>query len=110
MKATFFVAGVDKLKPFSFLYYQKDWKCTYFRSKDNVEIDLVIERPGQPTLLIEIKSKTRITTDDLRHLKLVAPDISPSETLCLSNDPIAKIIDEVNCIYWENGLQKIIKE
>ena len=91
-------------------YYQKDWKCTYFRSKDNVEIDLVIERPGQPTLLIEIKSKTRITTDDLRHLKLVAPDISRSEPLCLSNDPIAKIIDGVTCIYWKNGLQKIFKE
>ncbi|MBF0432688.1 MAG: DUF4143 domain-containing protein [Fibrobacteria bacterium] len=69
----FIINDINRLN----LYYQKDWKCTYFRSKDNVEIDLVIERPGQSTLLIEIKSKTKITPDDIRHLKLIAPDISP---------------------------------
>jgi predicted AAA+ superfamily ATPase len=89
------------------LYYQKDWKCTYFRSKDNVEVDLVIERPGKSTLLIEIKSKAMITPEDIRHLKLIAPDITPSESLCLSQDTVAKIIDGVSCTHWQKGLQKI---
>ncbi|MBK7962793.1 MAG: ATP-binding protein [Bdellovibrionales bacterium] len=55
-------------------YLKLDFKMSYLRTKDDLEIDLIIERPGAPDLLIEIKSTTRVTQDDARQLNLVIKD------------------------------------
>lgn len=55
-------------------YLKLDFKMSYLRTKDDLEIDLIIERPGAPDLLVEIKSTTRVTQDDARQLNLVIKD------------------------------------
>ena len=40
-------------------YRFPDWRLSYLRTGAGVEIDLVIERPGMPEALIEIKSSER---------------------------------------------------
>lgn len=45
-------------------YQRKDWKFSYLRTKDDVEIDLIIERPGDVPILIEIKSKKKVSASD----------------------------------------------
>ncbi len=88
-------------------YNEKDFTLSYLRTKDGIEIDLVIERPGLPRALVEIKSTQRIGPDDIRSLKRIASDISHSTPYCFSLDPTPQIIDNVVCLPWQKGLQEI---
>ncbi len=88
-------------------YYRKDWRLSYLRTRDDAEIDLIIERPGLPRALIEIKSKDRVTEGDTAHLNRFAPDIQKAEAYCLSRDPVKKRIGATICLPWEEGLREL---
>ena len=88
-------------------YGKKDYRFSYLRTKDGVEVDLIIERPGRKRALIEIKSTERVGPEDIRALKRLSPDIPNSEAFCLSLDPVAKTIDGVRCFPWPQGLQAL---
>jgi len=84
-----------------------DYELSYLKTYGDAEIDLIIERPGLPRALIEIKSKIHISEEDIRHLQSLGPDISNSESFCLSNDPNAKRIGSVTCLPWSIGLTEL---
>lgn len=88
-------------------YARRDWRYSYLRTKDDVEIDLVIERPGMPRALVEVKSTDRIRSEDVRALKRLHPDISNSEAFCLSRDPHPKTVDGISCLPWQDGLTEL---
>lgn len=88
-------------------YNQKDFKFSYFLSKDGGEIDLVIDRPGQPTALVEIKSSQRTDEFKTRYLRSLAPSLDKSESFCLSLDPHERIQDGVNYLPWQKGLVEL---
>ena len=88
-------------------YAGLDYELSYLRTHDDAEIDLILERPGLPRALIEIKSTVQVTRDHLRHVAQFAKDISNSESFCLSRDPHAKKIDGVHCLHWERGLEEL---
>lgn len=88
-------------------YLKKDWRLSYLRTKDDAEIDLVIERPGQKTALIEIKSKSRIDPTDVSGLARLASDFPKSEAFCFSQDLRPKVINGVSCIDWRRGMVEI---
>jgi predicted AAA+ superfamily ATPase len=91
-------------------YKKPDWKISYLKSGDDAEIDLIIERPGEKTVLIEIKSTNN--TNELDEQKLVgfkklSAAIENSITFLVSQDPIEKKQDHVHYLYWENLFSKI---
>ncbi|MGH7798763.1 MAG: ATP-binding protein [Candidatus Binatia bacterium] len=88
-------------------YAKKDYRLSYLRTKDGVEIDLVIERPSLKRALVEIKSTERVADDDLRSLIHLGKDVTNSEAFCLSRDPNAKKIGAVSCFPWQQGLIEI---
>ncbi len=88
-------------------YGQKDYELSYLRTYDDAEIDLIIERPGLPRALIEIKSKIHIDQRDVRHLCSLGNKISNRELFCFSRDPHPKKIEGVSCLPWEQGLKEI---
>ena len=71
-------------------YGKKDYRLSYHRAKDGVEIDVIIERPGIKRALVKIKSTERITDEDIRSLLILGKDVPNSEAICLSRDPTAK--------------------
>ena len=71
-------------------YSRKSWKYFYLLTKDGAEIDLIIDRPGESTLCIEIKSSEQITESNVRSLIRLGSDIPKSKLYCLSRDPIRK--------------------
>jgi uncharacterized protein len=80
-------------------YFKKDYKFSYLRTKDGLEIDLVVERPGQPDLLVEIKSTDQVTRDDLGSLLRIIKDWDrPVEAEIWSRDPKPKVIEGVRCL------------
>jgi predicted AAA+ superfamily ATPase len=88
-------------------YKQKDYQFFYLRTKDDAEIDLVIDRPGMPTALVEIKSTKRIDERDTRSLEKFIADMPRSEAFILSTDPVAKRIGHVRAFPWQQGLAEL---
>ena len=88
-------------------YLKKDFRFSYLRTKDGAEVDLVIDRPGQPTILMEIKSSEKVDHTDLRHLKMFMRDIPNSKAVCLSQEPLPRIVDGIAIFPWEDGLAEI---
>lgn len=88
-------------------YGKRDYRLSYIRTKDGVEIDVIIERPAMKRALVEIKSTERVTEDDVRALNSLGKDLANSEAFCLSLDPTPKRIGRALCLPWQRGLQEI---
>ena len=83
-------------------YLNLDWQLYYLMTKDNVEIDLIIDRPGKPTWPIEIKSSDHITEDSIRTISKITPAFDgPAKAFCLSQDLNEKEILGVHCQHWK---------
>lgn len=85
-------------------YHRKDFQFSYFMTQDGVEIDLVVERPGQPLLFIEIKSKTDVQERDIKELAFLKSSFLEAEMVCFSQDKRSKIIHNISVVPWQEGL------
>ncbi len=88
-------------------YFRPDWRFSYLRTKDDAEIDLIIDRPAQPRALIEIKSTQTVTEQDTAVVGRFQRDLAGSEAYCLSLDAVPKLIDKVICLPWQEGLARL---
>ena len=88
-------------------YLKPDWRCSYLRTKDGAEIDLIIDRPGLPHALIEIKSTINAGERDVATLNRFSNAFSSAELFCISRDPHEKKIGYVWCFPFKIALQKI---
>ena len=86
-------------------YRQNDYRFSYLRTKDKAEVDLVVERPGKTTALVEIESTDRVDERDTGPLERLARDFPNSEAFVFSRDPAAKAIDTVRAVPWQEGLR-----
>lgn len=89
-------------------YLSPDTQMTYIQTKDGVEVDLVLEVPGKPLRLIEIKSTNFVTENHVSALDRIAADLPGSEAYCLSQDQRAKKIKSVTCLPWQDGIKEIL--
>lgn len=86
-------------------YFNSEFKFSYLRTGADVEVDLVVERPGQPLLLIEIKSTHHVNEADLNSLKGIADDLEGCEAVCFANVRRSKKIGNITVYPWEKGIQ-----
>ncbi len=87
-------------------YFFPEFRFSYIHTKDYAEIDLVVERPGQPLLCIEIKSSSSIAEDDLSKFASLVKDLPNSEAICLCNERTAKRYGNITVLPWKDGLRK----
>lgn len=87
-------------------YYFPEYRFSYVKTRDDVEIDLVVERPGKKLLCIEIKSTDNIREDRLTSFANLVKDIPNSEAICISQEPRAKKIGEILVLPWRSALEK----
>ncbi len=88
-------------------YFRKRFKLSYLKTKDGLEIDLIVQRPGKKDLLAEIKSSSEIREDHskaLRRLSEAWP--RPFEAQVWSRDPQRQKIRHVLCLHWREALKK----
>ncbi|MBN8537334.1 MAG: ATP-binding protein [Deltaproteobacteria bacterium] len=89
-------------------YKRLDWEFSYLRTKDDVEIDLIVIRPGDKKLLIEIKSKDQVCSEDANSLEKLGPDIDPkAERLLLSRDKLEQKFGKTRAIHWQLALKEL---
>lgn len=87
-------------------YYQTEFKFSYLMTGGGAEVDLVVERPGKSTLLVEIKSNTQVRAEDLSSLQKIATDMGNCEAVCFANEIRLKKIGQVMVYPWQTGIAK----
>jgi predicted AAA+ superfamily ATPase len=88
-------------------YARKDWRFFYYQTREGYEVDLVIERPGQPLLLVELKSKLKVTAEDCAVIERIAPEIDPTaERVLLSLDKTSQSFGKTSAMHWQEFLDK----
>ena len=88
-------------------YRYPDWRLSYLQTGAGAEIDLLIDRPGTATVLIEIKSSTRVDDRDARNLARFTGDFADPLALCVSRDPARLKINGVLCVHWREALEEL---
>ena len=76
------------------------------RTKEGVEIDLIVERPGQSLLCIEIKSSQQISKHDIVAFLRISTEFKEAEMICLCNEEFPKKIRHVTVLPWRMALKK----
>ncbi len=89
-------------------YTGTPFDLSYLRTSGGLEIDLIIERPNMPVTLIEIKSATALSREDVRPLQQIMNDLPDSLAFCLSMDRKHRKIGDVYCLPWHDGIGKIV--
>lgn len=91
-------------------YLEKRFKFAYLRTKDNLEIDLIISTPDKKTYLIKIKSKDLINKEDTNALNKIANSFEGTpKPILVSNQKQESLINEVLCLHWTTALDFIFK-
>jgi uncharacterized protein len=90
-------------------YFQNDYKFSFILSKDGVEIDLVVERPAQQTVLVEIKSATTVQEKHLKNLIVYSSELKNSLAYCLCREETPRIVCGVEIFPWQLGIRKILE-
>jgi predicted AAA+ superfamily ATPase len=88
-------------------YFQSEYRFYYLRTKDDAEIDLIVERPGLPLLAIEIKSASSVSRQDLRRFEAIASELDDCEAICLCNETYAKRYDQLLVLPWREGILQL---
>ena len=86
-------------------YYHFEYKFSYLMTGAGLEVDLVVERPGQPKLLIEIKSSRDVDEKNVHSLQKIAEEIGDCEAVYFTNEPRRRKIGEVMIYPWAEGIQ-----
>ncbi len=87
-------------------YKHRNDRFSYLSTKDDAEIDLVVERPGQRILFIEIKSSENVEERHLSTLKSLSRDFGECEAVCFSRDTYAKQFGHITVYPWRIGVEK----
>jgi predicted AAA+ superfamily ATPase len=88
-------------------YYELDYTFSYLKTKDDVEIDLIIERPGKKIILVEIKSSDKVDHSKIRNLLHFEKDFPDALFICASHVKLKQKIGCVTVLPWEKALELI---
>ncbi|MBM4253991.1 MAG: ATP-binding protein [Deltaproteobacteria bacterium] len=99
----FFVMECIKLNQ----YLELGYRFSYLTTKAGAEIDLIIERPGQATILMEIKSSSMQNITHARHLTGFRDDFEDPVMMVVSQDEIRSTKDGIIYLNWRDALNEI---
>lgn len=90
-------------------YYKDEYRITYICTKEHQEIDVIVQRPGQETLLIEIKSSNDVQPEQLKALANLKDEIPNSIAICFSRDKNKKAYGDITVWPWRDGIAHFFK-
>lgn len=88
-------------------YLELDYSLSYLKTKDDVEIDLVIERPDGSMALVEIKSSTHVDERHVRSLVHFKKDFPKAQLVCVARVTHAQNIHGVSVLPWKEAFKEL---
>ena len=90
--------------------FEKRWRFSFFKTKNDLEIDLIVEKPRGKPIVIEIKSWNKIPAKEkMSSFHKLAKEFVGSDKYVLSNALEPRVIDEVYYLHWTEGLRRIFE-
>ena len=89
-------------------YLNKNFRFFYLKTHDGAAIDFVIERPGQPLALVEIKSARRVDSTDIKHLETFSRELGHAQAYLLSLASTPEKIRHVRALPWQEGIKAVL--
>jgi predicted AAA+ superfamily ATPase len=89
-------------------YQDKQFKLSYLRIKEDLEIDLIIERGNSAPILIEIKSANKVDERHAKGLLTLGADFKSPKQYLISNDPDIKQFSNVLAYPWKEAIDQIV--
>ncbi len=83
---------------------------SFLATEGGVEIDLILERAGKVVALIEIKSGSRVDSEDLRHIRALAPDFKGAKSYCLYGGDTRYLEGDTLVSPWLEGVGEIVRD
>jgi predicted AAA+ superfamily ATPase len=87
------------------IYREKSWSISYFRSASDLEVDLVIERPGAPSALVEIKLSKNVGEKYINSLVRLKKDFQNAEAAILCLEPSPRRVNDIEILPWQEGIK-----
>lgn len=87
--------------------YQRKGYCFYYLSDETSSVDLLMERPGKPLAIVEIKSATQVQKRHLSSLISMKKSFPEADLFCLSQDSSAQDFDGILAYPWREGISHI---
>ncbi|MBI2343447.1 MAG: ATP-binding protein [Deltaproteobacteria bacterium] len=91
-------------------YQNKQFRLSYLRVHEDLEIDVIIERGTFAPILVEIKSASKVDERHAKGLMTLGGDFHSSRQYLISNDPDVKRFSQVLASPWREGLEQIVAE
>lgn len=88
-------------------YLSPDGRIFFWRTKDDQEVDLLIENKGKLIAAIEIKSSTKVTKEYLSGLRSFSEEYPNVPCYAVARVPEAFNVDSVNVLPWEKYLKEL---
>lgn len=86
------------------IYKRTKYRLSYLATKGGLEIDLVLERPGDNLILLEIKSAEVVSEKHITNLKQLKSEYPEAQAICLCRESIARRSEGVEIYPWQEGL------
>ena len=91
-------------------YLQPETKISYYKDENDIEVDIVIEKPGEPLLFVEIKSSQQTSESHIKSLKTIRKDFPDAKFQVWSQDKVSRLLDGVRLLPWGEGLKSVLNE
>jgi predicted AAA+ superfamily ATPase len=84
-----------------------DDKIYFIRTKDGVEIDLLVERPGRELWAVEIKSSERVDSTEIESKRALAKDLRVKRFIVASREARPRNVSGVEYLPWADALEAL---
>lgn len=91
-------------------YRETDYRLSYLKTKDGVEIDLIVQKGSKKRYCVEIKSGAVHDLNEFNAAFKLSRDIDGSEFLVLSQNPAPLSNDRIHVMPWQQGIEYLFPE
>ena len=88
-------------------YRSPEAKISFYHDENDIEVDLVVERPMAPPLFIAIKSTHAVNESMTKSLRTVRKDFPDADFQLWSQDDVPRTWDATQAISWQEGLRRL---
>ncbi len=88
-------------------YLKKDYRFSFLRTKDDVEVDLIIQKPNGDEYLVEIKSTTSPKSKDLKNLNSLKSAFPKAQFFCVCRIENKQVWDHIQVLPWDTAFKAL---
>lgn len=91
-------------------YYRTSYRFYYTATKDNVEIDLIVQFPNKNIWCLEIKSSNKVDETAFTYASSLAKELKTKKFIVVSLEEKSRLYKEIEIHHWKDVLKMLFSE